>query len=45
MFRRIEEANGKFEVVISYLGLLMHGNAKRLRQEIMSCIYAPHSLD
>jgi len=35
MFRRIEETNRKSETVISYLGLLTHGNARKLRQEIV----------
>lgn len=34
MFRRIEESDGKPEVVISYLGLLSHGNSYKLRQQI-----------
>jgi retron-type reverse transcriptase len=31
MFRRIEETNRKLETVSSYLGLLSHGNATKLR--------------
>ena len=35
MFRRIKESEGKPEVMISYLGLLTHGNARRLASRIM----------
>ena len=34
MFRRIEEKSGKIETVQSYLGLLGHGNAEKLKQEV-----------
>lgn len=34
MFRRIQEKSGKPETVQSYLGLLSHGNTKKLREEI-----------
>ena len=37
MFRRIKETDGKKEVVQSYLGLLSHGNAFKLRSKI-SCV-------
>jgi len=36
MFRRIEEMSGKSEVGASYLGLLSHGNAKKLTSQIKS---------
>jgi len=35
MFRRIKESDGKKEVVQSYLGLLKHGNARKLSLSIM----------
>lgn len=35
MLRRIEETNGKEETVRSYLGLLSHGNAGKLKQEVV----------
>lgn len=34
MFRRIGETSGKKEVVQSYLGLLSHGNAYKMRKQI-----------
>lgn len=34
MFRNINEKNGKIETVQSYLGLLKHGNTKKLQKEI-----------
>lgn len=34
MFRRIEETNGKPETISSYLGMLSHGNARKLQEEI-----------
>ncbi|MDO8594008.1 MAG: reverse transcriptase/maturase family protein [bacterium] len=34
MFRRIEETNKKLETISSYLGLLSHGNATKLRRFI-----------
>ena len=34
MFRRIQEKNGKPETAQSYLGLLGHGNAEKLKQEV-----------
>ncbi len=34
MFRRIQEKNGKTETIQSYLGLLSHGNTKKLCGEI-----------
>ena len=36
MFRRIKEVNGKEATVQSYLGLLSHGNAHKLRDKIIS---------
>lgn len=36
MFRRIEEREGKFETVQSYLGMISHGNAKKLRKKVKS---------
>jgi RNA-directed DNA polymerase len=41
MFRRIKEMNGKPEVVASYLGLLSHGNTRRLRAQVESLILSP----
>ena len=34
MFSRIQEKSGKIETVQSYLGLLKHGNAERLKQYV-----------
>ncbi len=34
MFRRIREAGGREEIVQSYLGLLQHGNAKKLQKKV-----------
>jgi len=34
MFRRIKEREGKFETVQSYLGMISHGNAKKLRKRV-----------
>lgn len=34
MFKRIVKTSGKIEVVTSYLGLLSHGNAKKLQNKI-----------
>ena len=34
MFRRIQEKSGKEETVQSYLGLLSHGNAEKLREGV-----------
>jgi len=36
MFRTISEKNGKPETVESYLGLLRHGNARKLERKILS---------
>ena len=38
MFRRIEETNAKEETALSYLGLLSHGNTRKLRMQIESSI-------
>ena len=35
MFRKIKESDGKIEMVQSYLGLLSHGNSKKLNNEVM----------
>ncbi len=35
MFRNIKVSNGKPEVVQSYLGLLSHGNTKKLKDKVM----------
>ena len=40
MFRIIEQKDGKEEVVQSYLGLLSHGNTRKLRREVMSRVAA-----
>lgn len=37
MFRRIRETTGKNETVRSYLGLLSHGNAHKLREKVIMC--------
>lgn len=34
MFKRLKTSEGKMEVVISYLGLISHGNSKKLRNRI-----------
>ncbi|MEK7611766.1 MAG: reverse transcriptase/maturase family protein [Patescibacteria group bacterium] len=34
MFRNLENTKGKNEVVLSYLGLMNHGNTQKLKQEI-----------
>jgi hypothetical protein len=34
MFRRLEESEGKEEVVASYLGMLSHGNGRRLQKKV-----------
>jgi len=34
MFRRIEETEGRVKTVQSYLGLLSHGNTRKLREKI-----------
>lgn len=34
MFKRIEESNGKPKTISSYLGMLSHGNARKLREKI-----------
>jgi hypothetical protein len=34
MFRGIKRSGGKTETVQSYLGLLQHGNTKKLKEEI-----------
>ena len=36
MFRRIEEMNAKEETVTSYLGLLSHGNTKKLQKQVLA---------
>lgn len=38
MFRNIKDKNGKTETIQSYLGLLRHGNTKKLRREIESSL-------
>jgi hypothetical protein len=35
MFRRIKETESKKETVQSYLGLLGHGNTRKLREKIL----------
>jgi len=42
MLRRIREMNGKPETVLSYLGLLSHGNTKKLQKEVQKYL-PPHS--
>ncbi len=39
MFRRIQESNGKFEVVESYFGLMGHGNSRALEDAVEQWIY------
>lgn len=34
MWRRLDEMNGKIETVLSYLGLLSHGNARKFANSI-----------
>jgi RNA-directed DNA polymerase len=36
MFRRIEETEGKRETVASYLGLLSHGNTRKLQDQVLA---------
>lgn len=38
MFRRIQEKSGKTETVQSYLGVLSHGNAEKLKQEVVETV-------
>lgn len=38
MFRGIEEKQGKEETVQSYLGLMSHGNTKKLRQRVEAAV-------
>ena len=34
MFYRVRESDGKMETVQSYLGMLAHGNAKKLAERV-----------
>jgi retron-type reverse transcriptase len=38
MFRRLKESEGKEEVAQSYLGLLSHGNTKKLQQRVFAIL-------
>ena len=38
MFKKIKEVAGKKETIQSYLGLLSHGNAYKLRQEVLDVV-------
>jgi len=45
MFRRIEEVEGKEATVQSYLGLLSHGNARKLQAEVLLCAREASALE